>query len=168
VLLLDVDGVLCPVANNTQPNLYHAPSPDFRSATYEHPDTGEAIQLWVSSENGQRAKRLAAAFEIVWATGWGAHANRFIAPLHGLTDLGFVNLAWSEDLRAMDASWKLPAIAQHVGEDRPCVWIDDDLRPDVQKWARDRPGPTLLVPVDHRVGLTDSAVVCALKFASTL
>jgi len=108
---------------------------------------------------------LAKVFEIVWATGWAHHANRVIGPLHGLPDLRFVELSWSEDMRSLESSWKLPAVARYVGDDQPCVWIDDDIRPDAEQWAANRPGRTLLIPVDHRVGLTDQAVERALSFA---
>lgn len=167
LLLLDVDGVLCPVRDNTRPGGYYAPAPGFRCERYRHSESGETIEIWVSDENRRRLERLAACFEIVWATGWVQNANRVIAPLHGLDQLACVELVWSEELRGQTASWKLPAIARHVGEERPCVWIDDDLRPDAERWAARRRGPTLLVPVDHRVGLTDEAVEAALAFART-
>jgi hypothetical protein len=124
------------------------------------------LQLWVSDKNARRVDRLSAAFDVVWATGWVHHANRVIGPLHGLPALPFVDLAWSEDLRSMTGSWKLPAVAAYAGEHRPCVWIDDDLGPDVERWAEARAGPTLLVPIDHRVGLTDDAVEDAIRFAT--
>jgi hypothetical protein len=165
MLLLDVDGVLCPMEDNTRPGGYRPPSPDFRAKLYRHFETGETIQLWVSDRNARRVERLGTAFEIVWATGWVHHANRVIAPLHGLPELPFVDLAWSEDLRPMTSSWKLPAVAAYAGDDRPCAWIDDDLRPDVERWAERRSGPTLLLPVDHKVGLTDDVVQRALRFA---
>jgi hypothetical protein len=131
---------------------------------YEHPETGETIQLWVSEKNARRVERLRAACDVAWATGWVQHANRLIGPLHGLPPMPFVELAWTEDLRSMTTSWKLPAVAAYAGEERPCVWIDDDLRPDVEHWAKARRGPTLLVPIDHRVGLTDDAVERTLHF----
>lgn len=165
VLLLDVDGVLCPVEDNTRPGGYYPPSPDFRPVPYEHPETGESMRLWVSDENARRVERLSAAFEVVWATGWVHRANYVIGPLHRLPPLPVVELAWSEDLRSVSTSWKLPAVAAYAGDDRPCAWIDDDLGADVEQWADTRPGPTLLVPIDHRVGLTDDAVERALRFA---
>lgn len=168
LLLLDVDGVLCPVEDNARPGGYRAPSKEFRAEPYEHFETGEAMRLWVSERNARRVERLRAAFDVVWATGWVHHANRVIGPLHGLPALPFVELAWSEDLRSRAGSWKLPAVAAYAGEERPCVWIDDDLRADAERWAQARPGPTLLVPVDHRVGLTDDAVERALRFARSL
>jgi hypothetical protein len=165
VLLLDVDGVLCPVEDNGRPGCYRGPSQDFRAEHYRHHQTGETIRIFVSEENARRVERLRAVFDVVWATGWVQHANRVIAPLHRLPALPFVQLEWSEGLRSMPGSWKLPAVAAYAGDDRPCVWIDDDLRPDVQRWADGRRGPTLLIPIDHRVGLTDDAVERALRFA---
>ena len=168
LLFMDVDGVLCPVHDNTQPKSYHAPSADFRPASFEHWETGETIELWISPSNAHRLARLAHAFEIVWATGWERHANRVIAPLHGLAELSFVELSWSEDMRSLETSWKLPAVARYAGDDRPCVWIDDDILSDTERWAANRRGQTLLIRVDHRVGLTDAAVERALAFAHAL
>ena len=165
LLLLDVDGVLCPVEDNTRPGCYYAPSPDFHAEPFRHFETGETMQLWVSERNALRVERLGAVFEVVWATGWVHHANRVIGPLHRLPALPYVELVWSEALRSIQGSWKLPAVAAYAGEDRPCVWVDDDLGPDVERWAEARRGPTLLVPIDHRVGLTDDAVERALRFA---
>ncbi len=165
LLLVDVDGVLLPVRDNTVPNGYYQPSADFRGVSLEHWDSGEMYRIWISAANADRLRRLGEHFEIVWATGWNQHANEIIAPLHGLPDLPVIELAWSEDLRSLETSWKLPAIVDYVN-DRACVWIDDHIRDDVEEWARARGTPTLVLRADHRTGLSDDIVDRALAFAA--
>ncbi len=165
LLLLDVDGVLLPVRDHNVPGGYYPPSVDFQEASLEHWDTRETHQIWISPANADRLRRLGELFEIVWATGWNQHANEIIAPLHGLPDLPVIELAWSEDLRALETSWKLPVIVDYV-TDRPCVWIDDHIRADVEEWAQARDEPTLVLRADHQVGLTDDIVERALAFAA--
>jgi hypothetical protein len=165
LLLLDIDGVLLPVRDNTVPGGYYPPSGDFRKVSLEHWDTGETHRIWISPVNAARLRRLGEHFEIVWATGWNQHANEIIAPLHELTDLPVIELARSEDLRALQTSWKLPAVINYV-TDQPCVWIDDHVRGDVEEWARAREAPTLVLRANHRAGLTDDIVERALAFAA--
>jgi anion-transporting ArsA/GET3 family ATPase len=46
------------------------------------------------------------------------------------------------------------------------VWVDDDHGEVAQAWAAARSGPTLLVPTDPAVGLTDAMVVDLEAWAS--
>ena len=117
-MLLDVDGVLLPVLDNTVPGRYYEASGDFRKVSLKHWNTGETHSIWISPRNADRLRRLRGQFEIVWATGWNQHANEIIAPLHGLPELPVIELAWSEDLRMLGTSWKLPAIIGYIA-DRP-------------------------------------------------
>ena len=41
---------------------------------------------------------------------------------------------------------------------RPLAWVDDSLDESCNEWAEERPEPTLLVPTDSAVGLTDAHV----------
>lgn len=162
LLLLDVDGVLLPVRDNEVPGDYYQASADFQGVTVEHWDSGETHWIWICAANVDRLRRLR---EMGWATGWNEHANEIIAPLHELPNLPVIKLAWSEGLRALKISWKLPVITDYV-KDRACVLIDDHIRDDVEQWARARRAPTLLLRADHRVGLTDDIVDRALAFAA--
>ncbi len=49
--------------------------------------------------------------------------------------------------------WKLDAIDDHCGPDRPLAWVDDVLDDACERWAAARPGPTFLVPTDPWEGL---------------
>jgi hypothetical protein len=167
LLLLDVDGVLLPVRDNNVPGGYYQASADFRSVPMRQWESGAIADIWVSSANTDRLRLLADRFEIVWATGWRHHANEIIAPLHELPDLPVIELTWSENLRSLETSWKLPEISEYVRE-RPCVWIDDQVRDDIERWAHDREAPTLVLHADHRTGLSDELVDRALSFADAV
>jgi hypothetical protein len=56
-----------------------------------------------------------------------------------------------------DASAKVPAIDSFVGENA-VAWVDDIVTPEAQRWSQKRTSPTLLVEVDHALGLTRDAI----------
>jgi hypothetical protein len=158
LLLLDVDGVLCPFEGSTPWSSRMGPE------GYERVElSGEGPDgfLWIARANADRLRRLGEVFEIVWASGWGDLANRVIGPLHGLQNLTVVRLELSGE-----PTWKLPSVAAYVDDDRPCAWIDDDLGEDAERWARARAAPTLLVRCTPHIGLTDEMVRDCLAFAA--
>lgn len=159
MLLLDVDGVLCPFEGSVP--LTRRVGPE----GYRRVDLAGAHEeyLWISDSNAQHLRRLSRTFDIVWATGWSHNANRVIAPLHQLDELPVVELEFSGE-----PTWKLPSIRAYVGEDRPVVWVDDDLGEDARRWAQSRRGPTLLVTCEPHVGLTAEAVDRCLRFSDDL
>jgi hypothetical protein len=154
VLFVDVDGVI---------SLFGFPAglaPEGRFA-------------WINgvphliSPCGEHLMRLADRFELVWATGWEETANDYLPHLLGLPG----ELPWlSFDGRAEfgTAHWKLDAIEAYAGPERPIAWIDDCLTDDCYVWARDRPGPTLLVPTQSDVGMRDEHVEELLGWADSL
>jgi hypothetical protein len=159
-LLLDVDGVLCPF-EGVVPSTRRVGPQGYERVDLEgdHPDAF----LWISRANADHLGRLGQCFDIVWATGWAHHANRVIGPLHRLGELPVIEL---ED--GGGPTWKLPSVTAYVGEHRPCVWIDDDLNEDAQRWAEGRAGPTLLVRCESHVGLTGEVVDRCLRWAAEL
>jgi hypothetical protein len=163
LLLLDVDGVLCPFSGEI-PNTARVGPDGYRRVDLD-PDGGSPDAfLWISEANGERLRRLDAVFEIVWATGWAHDANRVIGPLHALDELPVVELE-----AAFDApTWKLSSVAAYVGDTRPCAWIDDDLGEDAYEWAERRSGPTLLVRTEPHLGLTEESTQLCLDFAARL
>jgi hypothetical protein len=162
LLLLDVDGVLCPF-EGTLPNTRRVGPEGYRRVELD-PDSG-AIEgfLWVSDANSDRLKRLDDVFEIVWATGWADVANGVIGPLHALDELPVVE--FGGDLTG--PTWKLPSVAAYVGEERPCAWVDDDLGEDAERWAEQRRGPTLLARTEPHLGLTEEVTERCLQFAAS-
>jgi HAD domain in Swiss Army Knife RNA repair proteins len=149
LLLLDVDGVLNPFAAPACPPGYteHAFFPG------EDP-----VRLCLA--HGRWLAELAARFEIVWATAWGAEANRFLAPLLGLAPLPVIGFP-TVPFHPRD---KVPAVISYAG-DRPLVWLDDALQPEAHAWAAQRHVPTLLIGVDPAEGLTRPVVERSLQWA---
>lgn len=163
LLLLDVDGVLAPFQGDML-SMSRVGGEGFRRVDLD-PEMGlrEAF-LWVSEANTERLRKLGEAFEIVWATGWADTANRVIGPMHALEDLPVVELDYTFDT----PTWKLPSIEAFVPDDRACVWVDDDLAEDAERWAEERSAPTLLARCEPHVGLTDELTERCLQWVAGL
>jgi len=146
VLLIDVDGVLCPLGSRGGEPLLDVPG---SYARYAEATPG-------------RLQRLSASFELVWATAWEDDANDVLAPLFGLPPLRVVR--FDEDEADIGDSWKLPAIARFV-RDRPCAWIDDDIGIDSETWAARRKVPTLFLEIAGDCGLAQADVERLEAFA---
>ena len=151
LLLLDVDGVLCP----------------------KGPGPGEPMRTLVidgwpivfSKRLPARLARLSEHSMLVWATSFEHAANRALAPARGLPDLPFVSFAGASSRRGR--TWKLAAVKRSVGE-RPVAWVDDELGGNAQAWAATRPQPTLLLDVNPSWGFAESHVDLLLAFAAQI
>jgi hypothetical protein len=151
LLLIDVDGVISLFGfDQTEP-------PAGRLAVVD------GIPHLISAKAGQRLARLAEAYECVWCTGWEDRAEEHLPRLLGLPG-GWAHLTFVPEPGA-ELHWKLGAIEAHAGAERPVAWIDDDHDSTCLSWAEERPGPTLLVPTDPAVGLTDVHVTTLLNWA---
>lgn len=105
---------------------------------------------------GDRLRRLADRYELVWATGWEDRANERLPEILGLPgELPF--LTFDGDARFGSAHWKIKAIDRFAG-DRPLAWVDDCLDESCRTWAAARSAPTLLVATEPDCGLTDDHV----------
>lgn len=149
LLLLDVDGVLNPFAASACPPGYT-----------EHDFFPGEQPVRLCPAHGSWLRELAARFQLVWATAWGADANRLLTPLLRISDLPVIAFP-PVPFHPRD---KLPAIARYAGH-RPLAWIDDALAPEARTWAADRRAPTLLISVDPAAGLTRPAIDQALQWA---
>jgi hypothetical protein len=152
LLLLDVDGVLNPY-------------PDCQESYSEYaffPNDEEPVRL--SQIHGDWLRELAGYFEMVWATGWGDDANRFLCSHFGLPELPVIALPRIP----FDPSAKVAPIDAYVG-DRAVAWVDDIIPAEARRWAEERaPHLTLLVEVDHAVGLKRAAVDDLIEWAVRL
>jgi hypothetical protein len=154
ILFIDVDGVIS--LFGFPPGL--APEGEF---------------AWINgvphfiSPCGGRLLRLGERFELVWATGWEETANDYLPHLLGLPE-ELPCLIFDGRAEFGTAHWKLDAIEEYAGPDRPLAWIDDSLTEDCHDWARERSGPTLLVPTQSDVGIRDEHVEKLLSWADSL
>ena len=62
------------------------------------------------------------------------------------------------------AHWKIEALGEYAGH-RPLAWIDDSLDKSCYDWARTREAPTLLVPTESDVGITEVHTEAMLDWA---
>jgi hypothetical protein len=138
LLLVDVDGVLCPYFEGD-------PLPG-----YECIDA-EGTPVWVCRQHGHWLNDLTGWFDLVWATTWESDAARLLAPVLGLPDMPVIEFTSS----MVTDSWKLDDIASYVG-DRAFAWVDDEIGRDVDAWAVERGIPSLLLRVDGTIGLTEA------------
>lgn len=171
LLLVDVDGVLCPF----RPHEFHyfdghAPSDKglldkLRNQGYPGYRFDERSAVWYSPDNARRLKQLAESFELVWCTGWEDRANETIAPLHGLPELPVVYVLGGYG--GTNIHWKFAGIREFVG-DRPYAFIDDDIAQPGLDYAevRNQKIPTLWLPITCSEGLTEAHVERLEEFAA--
>lgn len=152
LLLLDVDGVLNPFAGDRCPVSYQ----EFQFFPGEAP-----VRLCPAHADWLR--ELGERFEMVWATGWGAEANRLLAPVLRLPQLPVISLPSGP----FEPREKVPAVAAYVGS-RPVAWIDDALTTEARAWAEAREAPTLLVDIDPAEGLSLAVVRRLLAWSQGL
>jgi hypothetical protein len=141
LLLIDIDGVLSL----------------FGFASSERPP-GDWIQAdgWphlISAGARAYLHELAGFFELAWCSGWEERANDHLPGLLGLTG-PLPHLSFDRNPGRGHAHWKLAAIEDYAGEQRPLAWIDDALNEACEEWAAAREGPTLLVRTQPAIGLT--------------
>jgi Swiss Army Knife RNA repair-like protein len=140
LLLVDVDGVLSLFGFSGVPPAGLLPA------------AVEGIPHLLSNHAGPLLTRLSRTFECVWCTGWEERADEHLPSLLGVPR-GLAHVRFPAPQEEPGRHWKLSAIDAHAGADRPVAWIDDAFDATCDRWARDRPGPTLLVRTDPATGL---------------
>lgn len=152
LLLIDVDGVISLFGfDPAQP-----PEGQFL--------TVDGIAHFLSARAGEHLRRLSAAFDPAWCTGWEEKANEYLPHALGLPGpLPHVDLA--DATPEISGHWKLAAIDVYAGPDRPVAWIDDAHDERCNSWAAARRAPTLLISTDPATGLTDEHVDELLAWA---
>jgi len=154
LLLVDVDGVI---------SLYGFELDARPEGAFENVD---GIHHYLSAAAGRHLRKLSGHFELVWCTGWEEKANEYLP--HALSLPGpFPHLSFAGSPGAAPRHWKLDAIDAHAGPERPVAWIDDD-HEGCHDWARERPGPTLLVTAEPAIGITAAHVEELLAWAARL
>jgi hypothetical protein len=144
LLLIDIDGVI---------SLWGGASRTTMDGRWTLVD---GIPHFLAAAPARRLRGLGGRYELVWCSGWEEKANEYLPELVGLgplPHLGFDRAA--PDGRPV-AHWKLGAIDAHAGPDRALAWVDDAFNDACHRWARERPGPTLLVTTRPEHGLTQA------------
>jgi hypothetical protein len=154
ILAVDVDGVI---------SLFGFDQPPSREqARFELVD---GMVHCISIAAGERLKRLAGLYDLVWATGWEEKANDYLPNILGLPELPHVSFDGAA--RFGSAHWKLGPLEKY-GRGRALAWIDDSLDESCYQWARGREEPTLLVPTESELGLEEVQVEALTAWASGL
>ena len=152
ILALDVDGVI---------SLFGFQGPLEQAPGQFHLIDGMAH--CIPHGINERLSRLGDHYEIIWATGWEDRANDWLPGVLGLPgELPF--LTFDGNARFGSAHWKIEAIDRYAG-DRRLAWVDDCIDETCQAWAIARSAPTLLVPTESDVGLTDKHLERLLNWA---
>ena len=154
LLLVDVDGVVCPYGDELA---------DPAAAGLEQVII-DYLPMWFDGRISDRLERLGKSFQLVWCTAWQDRAAQSLARHLGLPPLPVI---YFDEPTAGDGHWKWPAIEAFVG-DRPFAWIDDEVgQADLARAGR-RSALTLLVRIGGSRGLVDSHVQQLEDFAETV
>jgi hypothetical protein len=155
LLLVDVDGVISLFG-------FHPSQPPL--GRFELVD---GIAHFLSGTAGAHLRELAAAYELVWCTGWEEKANDYLPFVLGLPGpLPF--LSFERAVGRANTHWKLDAIDAYAGPTRPLAWIDDAHDDACTAWRATRRGPTLLVATEPATGLTSEHVRSLLDWAERI
>jgi len=147
LILVDVDGVL---------SLFGGGS-DCVGALVD------GVPHLLSRAGAEVLRGLAEEFECAWCTGWEERADEHLPYLLGLPR------GWRHvDVGEPGPHWKTAGIDAFAGRERPVAWIDDHLGPECEAWAAARPGPTLLVATEPRIGLTEAHGAAVRTWARSL
>jgi hypothetical protein len=148
ILAVDIDGVIS-LFGFDQPIEPGRPDPDKAPGEFHLID---GMLHCIALETGPRLNRLAGSYELIWASGWEDRANDHLPNILGVPELHY--LTFDGRARFGTAHWKLDALDEYAGS-RPLAWIDDSLDDSCYEWSGERSAPTLLVPTESDVGLTE-------------
>jgi hypothetical protein len=151
ILAVDIDGVIS-LFDFDQPMEAGRINPDDAPGEFHLID---GMLHCIALKTGPRLNQLAGAYELIWASGWEDRANDHLPDILGVPELPY--LTFDGRARFGTAHWKLEAIDEYAGS-RPLAWIDDSLDESCYEWGEKRRAPTLLVPTESAVGLTEAHV----------
>jgi hypothetical protein len=153
LLALDIDGVISlfgfeqPTTPQGHADPSHQPPGDYHLV--------DGMLHCINTQTGTQINRLTRIYEVIWASGWEDKANQYLPAILGVPEFHF--LTFDGEARFGTAHWKVGAIDTFAG-DRALAWVDDSLDRSCYEWAEAREAPTLLVPTDSAIGLTETHV----------
>ncbi len=125
----------------------------------------DGVAHCISHAAGERLRRLADHYDLVWATGWEDRANDYLPNLLGLpSELPY--LTFDGNARFGSAHWKIDAIDRYARK-RPLAWVDDCIDDSCRTWAARRKSPTLLVPCEPQRGLEEAHTETLISWATS-
>lgn len=131
-------------------------------------------RLLLHPEHPDMVAEIEQAFECVWATMWQDNAWLAGLELGFGVDWDYIDFDSYRPVRTGQMTGngigniKNPGIIDILG-DRPGVWVDDDMTPAQQAWARRRTEagiPTLFIQPDPEFGMTLDHFVQIMEFAN--
>jgi hypothetical protein len=161
ILAVDIDGVI---------SLFGFPEP-VNAAGMKGPDAPGEFHLidgmlhCLALRTGPMLNRLGEHYELIWASGWEDRANDHLPRMLGVPKLH--HLTFDGRAQFGTAHWKLDALDEYAGG-RALAWIDDSLDRSCYEWADSRSAPTLLVPTESSIGLTEAHVATLESWALEL
>ncbi len=182
ILAIDVDGVISLFG-------FEVPPPATTVSWHLIDGTPHCISLAA----GERLRRLATAFELVWATGWQDRANDRLPQVIGVGPLPVIEFdlpsgggrsgaaaggtapagspaGGTASAGSLAGHWKLEAIDRFAGG-RAVAWVDDSLDASCFLWAESREAagkPTLLAPTEPGIGIEEGHVAALEAWAGGL
>jgi hypothetical protein len=166
LLFLDVDGVISLFGFREGYGLAAGDAP-FEDCPPGRLHSINGVLHYISAACSVHLERLAGRYELIWATGWEETANEHLPHLLGLPG-HLPHLSFDGRVRAGAAHWKIDAISDYAGRERPLAWIDDNLDDSCRAWAEDRPAPTLIIETVRHEGMLDEHVELLLAWAEKL
>lgn len=145
--MVDIDGVLSLFGFAGQ-----TPWTERSTVTEGSFHTIDGIPHFLSAAAATHLRRLAADFDLVWASGWEEKAEEYLPRLLDLPS-GLPFLRFERSPGRGNAHWKLDAIEEYAGP-RALAWIDDAFNDACHTWAGTRPSRTLLIQTAPERGLT--------------
>lgn len=152
ILAVDIDGVISVFGFDEPP----------AESRFELVD---GIMHCLALRSGERLRRLAEHYELIWASGWEDKANYYLPTALGLPELP--HLTFDGAARFGTAHWKLGPLEDY-SRGRPLAWVDDNLDESCYEWSRRRPEPTLLVPTKSDRGLEEPETEALIAWAHDL